>query len=229
MTGSPRPDGNGLPPSGPTFYRIVCPCGAALKVRGAKAGRMCRCPRCARRHPLADLPAAPSQVPGVLPVAEGKAEADKCSACYTLIQPEEERHTCPACTLHYHADCWEQNLGCAAYGCSQVNVLKKGPDHSIPADVPGGREVSEVVEAIPVYADRPGMPWHFLFLALSIASGFLSLLMCGAPSLLVGAATVFYTVAASQRQQLVWLIPALILSLLGFLLGVVVSAMIYLG
>jgi hypothetical protein len=28
--------------------------------------------------------------------------------------------SCPSCTTRYHADCWQENGGCAVYGCSMV-------------------------------------------------------------------------------------------------------------
>src|SRR4051812_41389148 len=50
-------------------------------------------------------------------------ESALCSICQTPIEPGEERTACPSCHLTFHAQCWEENLGCSAYGCDQVNVL----------------------------------------------------------------------------------------------------------
>lgn len=51
-----------------------------------------------------------------------------CSICQSFITDGEEIVTCPECDLPFHAECWQENMGCAAYGCPQVNVLKKQPD-----------------------------------------------------------------------------------------------------
>jgi len=227
MSGSSGPVGNHLGLAGPTFYRLRCACGARLKVQDAKPGRVCRCPRCDRRHTIPDVPAASPPAAQPTPEESAAATPSTCSACYTSIRPQEQRQTCPACGLIFHADCWHENLGCSAYGCSQVNVLKTGPDLTIPSVAAGENLESAMVHALPVPLEQPGMPWHFLFLALSLLSGLLGLLAYGLPSLLVGAAALFYTLAASASRQVVWLVPALVLSFLGFLLGVVVSVLFY--
>lgn len=47
-----------------------------------------------------------------------------CAICQTAIQPEETRAACPECTAQYHAECWQENGGCAVYGCAQVPVTE---------------------------------------------------------------------------------------------------------
>jgi hypothetical protein len=36
------------------------------------------------------------------------------------VGPEEARTSCPACQTEYHAECWQENGGCAVYGCCEV-------------------------------------------------------------------------------------------------------------
>jgi hypothetical protein len=43
-----------------------------------------------------------------------------CSICQSPLSPEEEKVACPDCQAEYHADCWNENKGCAVYGCAQV-------------------------------------------------------------------------------------------------------------
>lgn len=43
-----------------------------------------------------------------------------CGVCQTAVAQGEPSSSCPACQAPYHTDCWEENRGCAAYGCSKV-------------------------------------------------------------------------------------------------------------
>jgi hypothetical protein len=43
-----------------------------------------------------------------------------CGICQTAVAAEEARCDCPECRAAYHADCWQENKGCAVYGCSKV-------------------------------------------------------------------------------------------------------------
>jgi len=51
----------------------------------------------------------PRRVPGQL-----------CPICQTGIAAAEKATFCAECKTVYHKDCWEENQGCAVYGCSQV-------------------------------------------------------------------------------------------------------------
>ncbi len=50
-----------------------------------------------------------------------------CPVCSTEIQPGEEMVICPDCKIAYHKDCWNDNNGCATYGCKQVGCLNPPP------------------------------------------------------------------------------------------------------
>lgn len=41
-----------------------------------------------------------------------------CPYCQTPVQAGVEYVTCPACKTPYHSDCWQENNGCAVYGCN---------------------------------------------------------------------------------------------------------------
>ncbi|MDR1642351.1 MAG: hypothetical protein LBT59_21890, partial [Clostridiales bacterium] len=42
-----------------------------------------------------------------------------CPFCKTAIDAYEEAVACPACGIPHHKDCWEENGGCATFGCSE--------------------------------------------------------------------------------------------------------------
>jgi hypothetical protein len=50
---------------------------------------------------------------------------NRCSICHTLIQDGEAVEYCERCDQHYHAECWQENSGCATYGCEAAPVLDK--------------------------------------------------------------------------------------------------------
>src|SRR6478609_7536388 len=77
----------------------------------------------------------------------------ECAICQSSIHPSEQVWTCPKCSLVYHAECWQSNMGCASYGCEQVNALapKEEDNSAAPMQQP-------IVEAI-----EP-LPWSFLLL-----------------------------------------------------------------
>jgi hypothetical protein len=43
-----------------------------------------------------------------------------CAVCQCEFAQSEARVACPGCGAEYHPECWEENHGCAVYGCSQV-------------------------------------------------------------------------------------------------------------
>ena len=42
-----------------------------------------------------------------------------CGICLSTLEADEKSATCSTCGASYHADCWEENKGCAVYGCSE--------------------------------------------------------------------------------------------------------------
>jgi len=45
-----------------------------------------------------------------------------CSYCQSPIADTDSRAVCPECGAGYHAECWQENGGCAVYGCRQTPV-----------------------------------------------------------------------------------------------------------
>jgi len=44
----------------------------------------------------------------------------RCGICQTPIQAGEAIGACPACAAPFHGECWEENGGCAVYGCARA-------------------------------------------------------------------------------------------------------------
>jgi hypothetical protein len=48
-----------------------------------------------------------------------------CSICQTKIIIGEEVTNCFACQLPFHLECWDENKGCSAYGCTGAPFVEK--------------------------------------------------------------------------------------------------------
>ncbi len=55
----------------------------------------------------------------------------ECGICQTIIGPEEKLTFCNECKLPFHEECWKENLGCSAYGCPNVNILKVKAERAV--------------------------------------------------------------------------------------------------
>ena len=55
-----------------------------------------------------------------------------CAICLSPIEPADDKTVCPACNAVYHAECWNENGGCAVYGCPQVPNVEKRQAIEIP-------------------------------------------------------------------------------------------------
>ncbi len=53
-------------------------------------------------------------------VANSTGPRGTCPVCQCEIAHEDEYGDCPACSTSYHVECWEDNGGCAVYGCEHV-------------------------------------------------------------------------------------------------------------
>jgi len=152
-----------------------------------------------------------------------------CSICQTEIGEDEPLTSCPGCHLPFHEDCWKENRGCSAYGCSHVNVLQQGAEIRIDA-IPVGAAYSGG-SADGRLVQKPGelpFPWEFLLLAGTVLAAIVSLVLYGVPSLLSGTATVFSLWTARQtNRSTVVLVLGLLISWAGFVLGILSSTLIW--
>ena len=111
-------------------------CGQHLEAPEEAAGCEVSCPSCQRtlRVPALSAATASAPSPGGRPVS-GKV----CAICQSPISGEEAKTVCPACRAEYHAECWEENGGCAVYGCAQVPAVELRRSIEIPVSY-WGRE-----------------------------------------------------------------------------------------
>ncbi len=64
--------------------------------------------------------------------AGDEAAGLSCPICQTQVVRGESMIACPACSLSYHEECWNENRGCGAYGCSQApETVKSKVDPSV--------------------------------------------------------------------------------------------------
>ena len=56
-----------------------------------------------------------------------------CAYCQSSVLPSDaETHRCSECNAPYHQDCWEENNGCAIYGCAEVPETQHRQSVEIP-------------------------------------------------------------------------------------------------
>jgi hypothetical protein len=55
-----------------------------------------------------------------------------CAICLSAIEPEDAKTICPSCNAEYHEECWQENGGCAVYGCPQVPAVEQRSTLEIP-------------------------------------------------------------------------------------------------
>jgi len=137
----------------------------------------------------------------------------ECGICQSSIYTAEKTTTCSKCGLVFHAECWEENMGCAAYGCEQVNALAPKEPEKAPETMR-----QPIVEAI-----EP-LPWSFLLLGAATLCLLISAIAYGIPSAVITGAAGWRLLKKRHLHDrpLLW---ALILAAAGVVLGVIVSPM----
>lgn len=203
-------------------------------------------PRTEKRPPaggagrLTDLvkPAAPAVAPPVAPAKPIQRVREKpviCGVCQSPISAFEDKTGCPACGLLFHVECWEENYGCSAYGCAQVNALKP-PDPEPATDFPGdhgdGYAASPELHDISADDGRARVPWEFLLLAGSVFGVLFGALTFGLTSLaFVGGAIVFLVRGRSQPgpQRRGVVLASAALAAIGVVAGAAISYVLYFG
>lgn len=55
-----------------------------------------------------------------------------CLICQSTIERNEPKSVCTSCNRPYHIECWEQNKGCAVYGCPMVPTTEPLSELEIP-------------------------------------------------------------------------------------------------
>ncbi len=55
--------------------------------------------------------------------ADPSAPAATCAFCFTSLDGTIDIVACPSCRTGYHPECWQENGGCAVYGCTRMPVV----------------------------------------------------------------------------------------------------------
>lgn len=115
-------------------FEFKCPhCAQPLLAAEGSAGSGLTCPNC--QQPVqVPPPPGPATAVAAEPVAAASTGSDGpvCAICLTAITVADAKTTCPECQAKYHADCWQENGGCAVYGCPQVPPVEKRQAMEIP-------------------------------------------------------------------------------------------------
>jgi hypothetical protein len=209
-----------------TRITFECECGASLRAPATAAGRNGTCKTCGRRVTIPFLAEASAQAIRPAPAQPAAARpgplpADICSICQSAIGAQESTTSCTECGLPFHEECWAENLGCSAYGCSQVNALRTGPDIrvEVPPPLPGAAWGTASTPA-PAAAD---IPWEYLLLAATAVASLLGLVCFGFFPFLTGAAAGVYLGVVRQGKPTGVLVACLAMSFLGFVAGIILS------
>jgi predicted RNA-binding Zn-ribbon protein involved in translation (DUF1610 family) len=125
-----------------SMFSLFCPgCGKSVYFTIEKQGENQSCPYCWLPFQLPELKTSKAHdstihypdvnlesntsVPEINNEVPDQAivqnEATLCPICQTnLLQQDLKTTSCPECNTIYHTDCWEENNGCAVYGCPMV-------------------------------------------------------------------------------------------------------------
>jgi len=122
----------------PSEFSFQCPnCQKELVAPLELVGVAAECPGCKQQVRVP----APAPVPAAVPVAAvgslpgetiTAANASLCAICQSPLSESEAKSACPDCAAVYHAECWQENSGCAVYGCPQVPATEKHHTLEIP-------------------------------------------------------------------------------------------------
>ncbi len=185
---------------------FACECGARLWAPRGAAGSSTICPKCRRSV----------KCPGELPPPPTRHQI--CGVCQWKIQFSEASTTCPACGVAYHADCWRENKGCAAYGCSQVNVLAEKLADGTDVEIDQVDQTGLELLATPPEPRAVEIP----LLAAAVVASLVGLLGFGAPAFIVGVIAFGYLLVRGGQKRML-LLAAVVVSLLGTAAGVLAS------
>jgi DNA-directed RNA polymerase subunit RPC12/RpoP len=113
---------------------LTCACGKRLRVSDDRVGQKVRCPACGfvilatSRAPVAtDAPKAAART------ATAVDAGRMCSICLSAVAAGETLVACDQCELPFHEECWNENGGCATYGCARAPRTVKAAGGAAPA------------------------------------------------------------------------------------------------
>jgi hypothetical protein len=86
------------------------------------------------------------------------SSAGSCSYCLSPLAAEDARAECPECHGNYHVECWEDNGGCATFGCaSSAGVAAASGRQAPAAQIVGGDQAGGVALAVAHFCDQCGV------------------------------------------------------------------------
>lgn len=252
---------------------IRCNCGAPLWVPASMAGAYGHCVHCkgeidvpgtppnGLRRPLtpndsiADMPAMdelgnvarphdPLAVDFPRPQPKSEIPEQICAICQKPLCARHATLSCPACSQPYHEKCWEDNGGCAAYGCIQAGMMMPLPPAapSDPKPVPVAARAAEPQPAPPSHpkfapvpqpprapVEYQPVPWDKVVLIGSVVGVVLGIFTFGVPALVMAAAAMAYAVRGRREHLHSTRIAAVAtaICLLGIALGVFTSILFW--
>ena len=123
------------------------------------------------------------------------------------------------CELPFHTECWSENFGYSAFGCTNTDILRTTTP---PFIIDDGQNQSEI-------SDLPtnDLPWGNIFLAMNLIGGLFGLLSYGVPSLFLSIGAFYF----SQKKKLAdnqytLVIVSGVIGAIGFLIGLIVSLLV---
>jgi DNA-directed RNA polymerase subunit RPC12/RpoP len=104
-------------------FDFNCPhCSRLLETPEEAVGAVLPCPGCGKQ--IVVPPPGTTKTPGILRPPSPPQDGPVCAICLSPMGADEVKTACPACHAEYHAECWQENGGCAVYGCAQVPVVE---------------------------------------------------------------------------------------------------------
>ncbi len=221
--------------------RFRCDCGVGLLIAAQYIGQLKHCPKCQTEFTVPSAESSNAKTPSSRRVPQISlsrthaadsvvesciANEATCAVCQCSLLPVDDRILCPECGLPHHTDCWNENFGCSAYGCSQVNALKPGPDIQIGSGMLDASIQRPASSPVSAFFTEIAL-WEFAILVASVVCFLLGVVTYGVPSMIAWAAVVVFVVKRQGRVNLQILIPAGLISLLGIVIGVMSSRHLY--
>ncbi len=78
--------------------------------------------------------------------SESCEQKNVCPICYSKITEQDKQIVCPDCMTRYHIECWNENKGCATYGCKSAGCLRPQPKRESPSDTPGAGDKAQDID-----------------------------------------------------------------------------------
>lgn len=235
---------------------MQCECGAPLWVPASMAGAFGKCATCrgditVPGVPLSGVsrPLTPNDsivgMPALSELGSEEAPADPlsvqfprprpaavnqiCKICQSPIAAYEVTATCPACSQPYHAECWRQNRGCAAYGCEHVGALDESEEKSLVAAAAPLRPPATAVvpsAAAARVAVLQAFPWDFALLGGSVLGSIIGAFTFGIPALALGLASAAYASRGGGGRKSIAAL-AMAICAVGGVAGIVASRLLW--